>query len=107
MAARDKAVRTAEREAARGIGGPKGPAIERRERGGNSGVLGSASASERDISAKTGISRTEVQRAEHRATALGAEAVRAINRTALDKGSELDALVKLPSPHHAAMPAAV
>ena len=80
MAARDKAVRQAEKEAAKESGGAKAPELSRAALRGAGIKTGSDAASERDLVAKTGISRTEVQRAKQRASALGEEAVRAINR---------------------------
>jgi hypothetical protein len=103
MDARDKEVRAKEREARKKSGGPVGPELSKAAQRGSGIKTGSDAASPRDLSAKTGISRTEVQRAKQRHAALGEEAVQAINRTDLDKPGEMDALAKLPEPKRAVL----
>ncbi len=66
--------------------------------GGIGGVHGKAPASNRDLSAKTGRSKDAIRRSRNRAKELGTETLEAVKGTSLDKGVELDALVKHPVP---------
>ncbi len=77
-------------------GGANAPASKQSQRRQGTST-GPNAASTRDLAAKTGRSKDSIRRAKTRAKELGTETLERVKDTSLDKGTELDALAKLPT----------